>query len=43
MSNGNYTVLDLPKILKCAREQVCLGFYPESLTIYKNCLKIIEK
>jgi|LauGreDrversion4_2_1035121.scaffolds.fasta_scaffold67203_3 hypothetical protein len=37
------TVLDLGKQIKIAREHACLGLYPESLAILKNCLKIIQK
>ncbi len=43
MSNQNLTVLDLTKQVKLAREHACLGLYPESLTILKKCLKIIQK
>ena len=40
--NATYTILDLPKIIKIAREHTLLGKYEISLKKYQIALEIIQ-
>ena len=40
--NATYTIMDLPKIIKIAREHTLLGRYETSLKKYKIALEIIQ-
>lgn len=43
MSKEQYTILDLSKVIKIAREHAILGVYAESLNKYKSALTLIQK
>jgi hypothetical protein len=40
--NATYTIMDLPKIIKIAREHTLLGCYETSLKKYQVALEIIQ-
>ena len=40
--NATYTIMDLPKIIKIAREHTLLGKYETSLKKYQIALEIIQ-
>jgi hypothetical protein len=42
MSNKN-NILDLPNIIKIARDKSLLGLYSDSMKYYKTSLKLIQE
>lgn len=43
MSHNSMNILDLPKLVKIARERAVLGLYADSLNSYKKCLVMIQR